>query len=118
MSEHRTMQIKPSRWQWNRFKDMLHFYTFLGVIPSTLIILYTNIFIGPAKLAEIPENYVPEAHEYYSVSVKVITLSATHLQYLSIFSIQSHVGWPNMSTRATSKSMNPCVNIFMRKSIE
>lgn len=69
MSEHRKMIIKPSRWQWNRFKDMLHFYTFLGIIPSTLVILYTNIFIGPARLVETPADYVPEAHEYYPVSV-------------------------------------------------
>lgn len=68
MSEHRTMAIKPSRWSWNKFKDMVHFYMMLGIIPSTLAILYINITIGPAKLAEIPENYVPEYHEYYAVS--------------------------------------------------
>uniref|UniRef100_A0A4Y7LUZ0 NADH dehydrogenase [ubiquinone] 1 beta subcomplex subunit 5, mitochondrial n=1 Tax=Ceriodaphnia reticulata TaxID=302197 RepID=A0A4Y7LUZ0_9CRUS len=63
---HRTMAIKPSRWQWNKFKDLLHFYIMLGVIPSTLVILYLNIFIGPAKLAAIPEGYVPESHEYHA----------------------------------------------------
>uniref|UniRef100_A0A4Y7M284 NADH dehydrogenase [ubiquinone] 1 beta subcomplex subunit 5, mitochondrial n=1 Tax=Daphnia atkinsoni TaxID=342845 RepID=A0A4Y7M284_9CRUS len=66
MSDHRTMPIKPSRWSWNRFKDLMHFYIMLGVIPSALVITYVNLFIGPAQLAEIPEGYVPEAHEYFS----------------------------------------------------
>lgn len=61
------MKIAPSRWSWNRFKDLLNFYTLLGVIPSTLVILGLNLFVGPAKLAEIPEGYVPEHWEYHSV---------------------------------------------------
>uniref|UniRef100_A0A4Y7MEM0 NADH dehydrogenase [ubiquinone] 1 beta subcomplex subunit 5, mitochondrial n=1 Tax=Daphnia magna TaxID=35525 RepID=A0A4Y7MEM0_9CRUS len=65
MSEHRTMHIKPSRWSWNRFKDFMHFYIMLGAIPAALVITYINLFIGPARLAEIPEGYVPEAHEYF-----------------------------------------------------
>ena len=40
----------------------------LGAIPSAALILYCNIFIGPAKLVEIPEGYTPEAYEYHSVS--------------------------------------------------
>uniref|UniRef100_A0A4Y7NMW7 NADH dehydrogenase [ubiquinone] 1 beta subcomplex subunit 5, mitochondrial n=1 Tax=Scapholeberis mucronata TaxID=202097 RepID=A0A4Y7NMW7_9CRUS len=66
MSGHHNMTIKPSRWQWNRFKDFVHFYLMLGLIPSTLFVLYVNLFIGPAKLAEIPEGYIPEAYEYHS----------------------------------------------------
>nr|CAG4645178.1 EOG090X0FIE [Leptodora kindtii] len=66
MSGHPTMKIAPSRWSWNRFKDLLNFYTLLGVIPSTLVILGLNLFVGPAKLAEIPEGYVPEHWEYHS----------------------------------------------------
>lgn len=65
--DHRIMPIKPSRWQWNRFKDFFHFYVLLGVIPCTLLVTYVNIFIGPAKLAETPEGYIPEPHEFHSV---------------------------------------------------
>uniref|UniRef100_A0A4Y7M2Z4 NADH dehydrogenase [ubiquinone] 1 beta subcomplex subunit 5, mitochondrial n=1 Tax=Daphnia hispanica TaxID=575233 RepID=A0A4Y7M2Z4_9CRUS len=65
MSDHRTMHIKPSRWSWNRFKDLMHFYIMLGVIPATIVITYVNVFIGPAQLVEIPEGYVPEPHEYF-----------------------------------------------------
>ncbi|KAG8233598.1 hypothetical protein J437_LFUL001009 [Ladona fulva] len=62
---HRVMDIVPSRWQWHRFKDILHYYVLLGVIPMTAVILYANIFIGPAQLTEIPEGYVPKHWEYY-----------------------------------------------------
>jgi len=60
----RTMVITPSRYQWQRFKDVFHFYIFLGVLPGLAIVLYANIFIGPAKLADIPEGYEPKHWEY------------------------------------------------------
>lgn len=89
MSGHRTIAIKPSRWQWNRFKDLVHFYTMLGVIPSALVILYVNLFIGPAKLAEIPEGYVPESHEFHSVSD--LHFELTHLVlYQNIYIAPNH----------------------------
>ncbi|XP_071439648.1 NADH dehydrogenase [ubiquinone] 1 beta subcomplex subunit 5, mitochondrial [Hetaerina americana] len=62
---HRTMPITPSRWQWHKFKDLVHFYLMVGLIPVTAIVLYCNIFIGPAQLAEIPEGYVPKHWEYH-----------------------------------------------------
>ncbi|KAF6214067.1 hypothetical protein GE061_011798 [Apolygus lucorum] len=65
MSGHRTMPIQPSRWQYQKFKDLLHFYFLVGAIPVTCLIFYTNVFIGPAKLAEIPEGYEPKHWEYY-----------------------------------------------------
>nr|CAG4638112.1 EOG090X0FIE [Chydorus sphaericus] len=60
-----TMKIRPSRWSWNRFKDMLHFYFLLGIIPLTVFTTCINIFVGPARLVDIPEGYVPEEHELY-----------------------------------------------------
>lgn len=77
MSGHNNMAIKPSRWSWNRFKDLVHFYFFLGAIPATAVILYINLFIGPARLAEIPEGYTPEPYEYHAVS-KAITCHLLH----------------------------------------
>ncbi|XP_063226115.1 NADH dehydrogenase [ubiquinone] 1 beta subcomplex subunit 5, mitochondrial [Bacillus rossius redtenbacheri] len=58
-------RIQPSRWQWHKFKDYLHFYVMVGLIPIGLILGYSNIFVGPATLAEIPEGYVPKYWEYY-----------------------------------------------------
>lgn len=62
-----TFYVTPSRFQWNKFKDMLHFYVMLGVIPITAIVFYTNVFIGPAQLTEIPEGYTPKHWEYHKV---------------------------------------------------
>jgi NADH dehydrogenase (ubiquinone) 1 beta subcomplex subunit 5 len=39
----------------------------LGVIPLGLITLYANVFVGPATLSEIPEDYTPKYWEYYRV---------------------------------------------------
>lgn len=78
--EDRTFYITPSRFQWTKFKDDLHFYVSLGIIPITLVILYTNIFIGRATLTEIPEGYEPKHWEYFDVSSLVfIYLLIYHL---------------------------------------
>ncbi|KAM7357475.1 NADH dehydrogenase (ubiquinone) SGDH subunit [Cochliomyia hominivorax] len=62
---HHHMIIQPSRFQWNKFKDLLHFYVMLGVLPITAIVMYCNIFIGPAQLHEIPADYEPKHWEYH-----------------------------------------------------
>lgn len=67
MSEHRTFIIKPSRFQWHKMKDYLHFYFLLGAIPVGIVITWVNVFIGPATLEEIPEGYVPKEWEYLQV---------------------------------------------------
>ncbi|KAH8297692.1 hypothetical protein KR054_005677 [Drosophila jambulina] len=64
---HHHMTIKPSRFQWDKFKDLMHFYVMLGLIPVTGLVLYANIFVGPAQLAEIPEGYEPKHWEYEKV---------------------------------------------------
>lgn len=71
MSDHgpRLMTITPSRMQWHKFKDMLHFYVMLGVIPITAIVFYTNVFIGPATLTEAPADYEPKHWEFHRVSI-------------------------------------------------
>lgn len=66
--DHHQFTIQPSRFQWNKFKDLLHFYVMIGLIPITGIVLCTNIFIGPAQLTEIPEDYKPKHWEYHKVS--------------------------------------------------
>uniref|UniRef100_A0A1A9W4Q0 NADH dehydrogenase [ubiquinone] 1 beta subcomplex subunit 5, mitochondrial n=1 Tax=Glossina brevipalpis TaxID=37001 RepID=A0A1A9W4Q0_9MUSC len=62
---HHQMIVKPSRFQWDKFKDLLHFYTMVGLIPIIGIVLYSNIFIGPAQLEPIPEGYRPKHWEYH-----------------------------------------------------
>lgn len=65
------MVIEPSRWQWHKFKDMFHYYFMVGAIPVTAVIFYSNVFIGPATLAEIPEGYEPKHWEYYKVQTLI-----------------------------------------------
>jgi len=60
----RHFQITPSRYTWQKYKDMFHFYFFLGAIPGLIGVFLVNIYIGPPTLAEIPEGYVPKHWEY------------------------------------------------------
>lgn len=59
------MVVEPSRFQWHKFKDLIHFYVMVGLIPMLGIVTYSNIFIGPATLTETPEGYRPKHWEYY-----------------------------------------------------
>jgi len=58
------MVVTPTTWMWNKFKDMVHFYTLLSLIPAWIFAGYMNLTRGPAVLAEIPEGYRPEYYEY------------------------------------------------------
>jgi len=57
--------ITPSRYQWQKTKDHLHYYLMLGLIPACLVTFLANVFIGPATLEEIPEGYTPKEWEYH-----------------------------------------------------
>ncbi|XP_076293023.1 NADH dehydrogenase (ubiquinone) SGDH subunit [Lasioglossum baleicum] len=65
MSEHRTMVVEPSNYQWHKLKDWFHFYFFVGLIPIAVLVSTVNTFIGPATLEPIPEGYIPKQYEYY-----------------------------------------------------
>ncbi|XP_014270976.1 NADH dehydrogenase [ubiquinone] 1 beta subcomplex subunit 5, mitochondrial [Halyomorpha halys] len=62
---HKVMEIRSTRFQWQKMKDLVHFYVMLGLIPVGLLIFYSNVFIGPGTLREIPEDYTPKHWEYY-----------------------------------------------------
>jgi len=61
----RTIELKPTNFEWRVFKDQLHFYVLLGLIPIGIIISAANLFIGQAELADIPEGHEPKHWEYY-----------------------------------------------------
>ncbi|TMW47180.1 hypothetical protein DOY81_007755 [Sarcophaga bullata] len=63
--EHHHMIVQPSRFQWSKFKVLMNFYVMLGVLPITAIVMYANIFVGPAQLQEIPADYEPKYWEYH-----------------------------------------------------
>jgi len=59
------MEMTPTNFEWRKFKDHLHFYIMLGVIPIAAIISYVNLFIGPGELIDTPDDYEPKHWEYY-----------------------------------------------------
>ncbi|KAK9505932.1 hypothetical protein O3M35_009888 [Rhynocoris fuscipes] len=65
MSGHETFALTSTRFQFRKFKNLLHFYFMLGFIPCSLVVFYINVTVGPARLAEIPEGYTPKHWEYF-----------------------------------------------------
>jgi len=59
------VENRPSRWNWDKFKDYMHFYLLLGAIPLGAVILASNVYVGQAVLKPIPEGYEPKEEEYY-----------------------------------------------------
>jgi NADH dehydrogenase (ubiquinone) 1 beta subcomplex subunit 5 len=55
----------PTNFEWRKFKDHLHFYVMLGVLPIVAIISAANLFIGPGEVIDIPDDYEPKHWEYY-----------------------------------------------------
>ncbi|XP_065218872.1 NADH dehydrogenase [ubiquinone] 1 beta subcomplex subunit 5, mitochondrial [Planococcus citri] len=66
MGGHHHFEMKPSSFVWDKLKDIWHLYVFGTCTFYGAIVLYCNVFIGPAQLAEIPEGYKPKHWEYYS----------------------------------------------------
>ncbi len=57
------INVTPPRYNWVKFKDILHLHVFLWTAPLVALITYVNIRIGPATLKPIPEGYVPKEYE-------------------------------------------------------
>lgn len=122
MSDHgpRNLAITPSRFQWDKFKDLLHYFVMIGLIPITAIVFYANVFIGPAKLTTIPEGYVPKHWEYHRVSgIKNDRGIETKISFIRSFdSIQFHVSYPDTCMHHLNRSMkNTCILWQKRKNV-
>lgn len=63
----RTMPIVPSTFMRRKFYDSVGFYFFLTAIPLSIMTFLVNIYVGPAELTEIPEDYEPKHWEYFRV---------------------------------------------------
>lgn len=107
MSDHgpRNFVIVPSRFQWDKFKDLLHFFTMLGLIPVTAVVFYVNVFIGPARLTPIPDGYVPKHWEYHrvrkrfcSIFVVLLNCNSTELFAAPDFTFPGQIPLPVAAT--------------------
>lgn len=58
------MDVVPSHYITNKGKDMIHFYSLLGLIPTFIITCICNIRANP-ELADIPDGYEPRHWEYF-----------------------------------------------------
>eukprot|EP00088_Acartia_fossae_P022336 TRINITY_DN23566_c0_g1_i1.p1 TRINITY_DN23566_c0_g1~~TRINITY_DN23566_c0_g1_i1.p1 ORF type:complete len:171 (+),score=55.99 TRINITY_DN23566_c0_g1_i1:27-539(+) len=81
---------RPSRWNWDLFKDHLHFYIMLGAIPIGMWITMANIMKGPAVLSPIPEGYVPQEHEYYKSPITRWFVKNIYNSYQEVY--ESYLG--------------------------
>jgi len=59
------MIIRPSQWEYTQWKDEVHFYTMLALVPMAILVTTINVFIGRAELADVPEEYEPKHWEYH-----------------------------------------------------
>uniref|UniRef100_S4R9X9 NADH dehydrogenase [ubiquinone] 1 beta subcomplex subunit 5, mitochondrial n=1 Tax=Petromyzon marinus TaxID=7757 RepID=S4R9X9_PETMA len=69
-SSKRLFFIEPTKYFDNRFLNLTIFYLALTGVPAAIIITYINVFVGEAKLAEIPEGYIPENYEYHKCKLE------------------------------------------------
>ncbi|CAF1054105.1 unnamed protein product [Rotaria sordida] len=64
-SSERRMRMMISEFHERKFFDLFHYYFLIGLVPTFCIVFYANVFVGQAKLAEVPEDYEPRHWEYY-----------------------------------------------------
>jgi len=65
----KTLEFVPTNFEWRKFKDHLHFYVMLGVLPIVAIISAANLLVGPGELIDVPDDYEPKHWEYYKSPV-------------------------------------------------
>ncbi|KAF8567309.1 hypothetical protein P879_06502 [Paragonimus westermani] len=65
LSSTKMMVTKPSEFLNKKFVDSAHFFIMLGVVPCLVFVFCVNLFVGPAELTDIPEDYEPRFWEYY-----------------------------------------------------
>jgi len=91
------MVILPGRYQWNKFKDFVHFYTLLGAIPIAIGITLINVFIGPATLEEIPDDYVPKEWEYHEVRFWILGARKLKSRYWNTWTVGKYTFVTNIN---------------------
>lgn len=58
------MEIKPTTSDWIFYKNWMHFYILIAMIPASIITTIINIRANP-QLSEVPDGYEPRYWEYF-----------------------------------------------------
>merc|ERR1712127_225113 len=69
-SHGRTMFIRPGKFYTKKYFDMIHFHICLTAGPVLAFIGYNSLFVGPATLTDIPEDYEPRHYEYHKNPIR------------------------------------------------
>jgi len=64
------MKVQISEFTEKKFFDLFHYYFIIGLVPTFSICFYANVFVGQAKLSDIPEGYEPRHWEYYKHPIR------------------------------------------------
>jgi len=95
-SSERRMRMMISEFNERKFFDMFHYYFLIGLVPTFAVVFYANVFVGQAKLTEIPEGYEPRHYEYYKhplrrFMARYVCQSFDERYEISLHSIYTHV---------------------------
>ncbi|KRX72424.1 NADH dehydrogenase [ubiquinone] 1 beta subcomplex subunit 5, mitochondrial, partial [Trichinella sp. T6] len=63
-SHERVFMLRPGKLRWYRFKDIVHFYFFIGSVFFLGIATYVNLMYGSCEFRDTPEGYEPHFWEY------------------------------------------------------
>lgn len=91
MSGHKkSITILPSNYEWQAWKDLVHQYVLMAAIPIGLIIAYSNLVVGQAQLADIPDDHTPEHWEYFKHPITRFFVKHFHEKPERVYEINLH----------------------------
>nr|ACO10712.1 NADH dehydrogenase 1 beta subcomplex subunit 5, mitochondrial precursor [Caligus rogercresseyi] len=84
------MIIRPSKWQEYTIRDFLYFYGILTFVPFLAIGSYFAIFMGPATLETIPEDYLPKEEEYEQKFIPRLFIRYVYPSFQQVYEMRLH----------------------------
>merc|ERR1712088_471814 len=88
-----SVQQRPSRWEWDRLKDDIHFYLMLTGIPTLALITYMNLVHGNSELRAIPEGCVPREEEYFANPISRFIVKHFKVGFQELYEVSLHNLW-------------------------
>ncbi|CAH8641482.1 unnamed protein product [Heterobilharzia americana] len=70
---------------YEKLGDQMHFYLMLGLVPVLLLAFLVNVFVGPAELTDIPEDYEPRHWEYHKHPITRFIAKYLHMHPQKVY---------------------------------